>query len=36
MLSVSEYVTTHVTANPVTFLHKTNCGCTAVSHKCSC
>jgi len=35
MLSVSEYVTTNVTAKPVTFLHGTN-GCTVVSHMCSC
>jgi len=35
-LSVSEYVTTNVTAQPVTFLHETNNGCTVVSHMCSC
>jgi len=35
-LSVSEYVTTNVTAKPVTFLHETNHGCTVVSHMCSC
>jgi len=28
-LSVSEYVTTNVTAKSVTFLHETNYGCTA-------
>jgi len=33
---VSEYVTTNVTAKPVTFLHGTNHGYTAVSHMCSC
>ena len=36
MLSVSEYVTTNVTAKPVTFLHGTNHGCTVVCHMCSC
>jgi len=35
-LSVSEYVTTNVTAKPVTFLHGTNHYCTVVSHTCSC
>jgi len=35
-LSVSECVTTNVTAKPVTFLHGTNHGCTVVSHMCSC
>jgi len=35
-LSVSEYVTTNVTAKPVVFLHETNHGCTVVSHVCSC
>jgi len=35
-LSISEYVTTNVTAKPVTFLHGTNHGCTVVSHMCSC
>ena len=35
-LSVSEYVTTNVTAKPDTFLHETNHGCTVVSHMCSC
>jgi len=35
-LSVSDYVTTNVTAKPVTFLHETNHGCTVVSHMCSC
>jgi len=32
----SEYVTTNVTAKPVTFLHETNHCCTVVSHTCSC
>jgi len=36
MLSVSEYVTTNVTAKSVTFLHRTNYGCTVVSRMCSC
>jgi len=35
-MSVSEYVTTNVTAKPVTFLHGTSNGCTVVSHMCSC
>jgi len=35
-LSVSEYVTGNVTAKPVTFLHRTNDGCTVVCHMCSC
>jgi len=36
-LSVSEYVTTNVTAaKPVTFLYETNHGCTVVSHMYSC
>ena len=35
-LSVSEYVTTNFTAKPVTFLRKSNNGCTVVSHTCSC
>jgi len=35
-LSVSEYVTTNVTAKPFTFLRKTSNGCTVVSHTCSC
>ena len=35
-LPVSEYVTTNVTAKPVTFLHETNNGCTVVSRMCSC
>jgi len=35
-LSVSEYVTTNVTAKPVTFLHGTNHDCTVVSNMCSC
>ena len=35
-LSVSEYVTTNVTAKPFTFLRKTNNDCTVVSHTCSC
>jgi len=33
-LSVSEYVTTNVTAKPVTFLHGANHDCTVVSHMC--
>jgi len=36
MLSVSEYVITNVTTTPVTFLHRTNHGCTMVSHMRSC
>jgi len=36
MLSVSEYVTTNVTAKPVTFLQETNHSCTVVYHTCSC
>jgi len=36
MLTISEYVTTNVTAKPVTFLHGTSHGCTVVSHMCSC
>jgi len=35
-LSVSEYVTTNVKAQPVKFLRETNNGCTVVSHMCSC
>ena len=35
-LSVSEYVTTIVTAKPVTILCETNPCCTVVSHMCSC
>jgi len=35
-LSVSEYVTTNITAKPVTFLYGKHCGCTVVSHMCSC
>jgi len=35
-LSVSEYVITNVTAQPVTFLYGTNHGCTVVSHMRSC
>jgi len=35
-LSVSEYVTTIVTAKPVTFLREPNPCCTVVSHMCSC
>jgi len=34
-LSVSQYVTTNVTAKPVTFPHGTSHGCTVVSHMCS-
>jgi len=34
-LSVSEYVTTNVTAKPVAFLHETNLGCTVDSHVCN-
>jgi len=34
-LSVSEYVTTNVTAKPVTFLREPNPCCTVVSHMCS-
>jgi len=29
-------MTTNVTAKPVTFLNKTNHGCSVVSHTCSC
>jgi len=32
MLSVSDYVTTNVTAQPVIFLHETNHGFAEVSH----
>jgi len=32
MLFISEYVTTNVIAQPVTFLHRRNHGCTVVSH----
>jgi len=35
-LSVSQYVTTNVTAKPVTFLDGANHGCTVVSHMCTC
>jgi len=35
-LSVSEYVTTNVTAKSVTFLREPNPCCTVVSHMCSC
>jgi len=35
-LSVSEYVTTNVTAKPVTFLRQSNPCCVVVSHICSC
>jgi len=36
MLSVSEYMTTNVIANPVTFLREPNPCCTVASHMCSC
>jgi len=29
-------MTTNITAKPVTFLYKTNHGCTVVPHTCSC
>jgi len=35
-LSVSEYVTTIVTAKAVAFLREPNPCCTVVSHMCSC
>ena len=35
-LSVSEYVTTNVTAKPVKFLREANNGCTVVTHMCNC
>jgi len=35
-LSVSEYVTTNVTAKPVTCLRQPNPCCAVVSHMCSC
>jgi len=34
--SVSEYVTTNVTAKPVTYLHEPNPCCAVVSHMCRC
>jgi len=35
-LHLEIYVTTNVTAKPVTFLHETNHGYTVASHTCSC
>jgi len=35
-LSVSEYVTTNVTAKPVTFLRQPNPCCAVVSYMCTC